>query len=317
MVFPDASPQSLHPPPEQVTGLVALALAEDIGPISDLASALLSTDIYATAQIVTRSSGVLAGTACATEAFLQVDPDTKLAWRANEGDQLAPRQTIAVVEGRLASLCTAERVALNFLSHLSGVATHTRYFVVKAAGKVAILDTRKTTPVLRPLEKAAVRAGGGRSHRASLSDWVMLKDNHLTALEIEALVQAAKRQWPDQRVQVECDSVEQARQALASGTDALLLDNMTPAQVGQVVELAGRGGYSQAVREPVLEQLPPAPVYLEVSGGITLENLVEYLDLGIDAISSGSLVGGARALDIGLDIAMSSHSSSPGPPSAS
>ena len=333
MVFPEASPQSPQPPAELVAETVALALAEDIGPVGDLTSALLSVDVLAKARIEMRSSGVLAGTACATEAFWQVDPDTKLAWNARDGDQLAAGQVIAVVAGRLASLCTAERVALNFLGHLSGVATHTRRFVDLAAGKVAILDTRKTTPGLRGLEKAAVRAGGGCSHRASLSEWVMLKDNHLTALEIEASVHAAKSRWPQRRVQVECDSVEQARQALASGADALLLDNMTPAQVRQVAELAdgsyGSGGSrvrqsgseqfpppgSEQFPPPPSEQFPSEPVYLEVSGGITLENLAQYLDLGIDAISSGSLVGGAQALDIGLDIDLSSHSSSPDPSS--
>lgn len=295
------SPLLLYPPKVEVSKAVGLALAEDIGPLGDLTAALLPPSVQTTARIVARSSGILAGTACAQETFLQIDSDLSLSWLVEEGEQLSAGQTIAIVSGGLASMCTAERVALNFLSHLSGIATHTRRFVDKAAGRVAIFDTRKTTPGLRSLEKAAVRAGGGCSHRSGLSDWVMLKDNHLSVLQIPAAVQLARQHWPARKVQVECDSVEQATQALDSGADALLLDNMSPEAVAQVVDYATR---PQAVASSQSASTPPfAPPYLEASGGITLDNISDYLDLGLDAISSGSLVGGAHALDIGLDIA--------------
>lgn len=281
------SPATLQPPAADVHRAVAQALAEDIGPLGDLTSALLPQASSTTAQIASRSDGVLAGTACAAETFRQVDSDITVKWQVSDGDRLAAGQTIADVSGRLSSVCTAERVALNFLSHLSGVATHTRRFVGEAEGKVAIFDTRKTTPGLRSLEKAAVRAGGGFSHRFSLSEWVMLKDNHLSEVEISDAVNLARQRWPARRVQVECDSVEQAIQAIDSGADALLLDHMKPEDVRQVTEHMQQGGLA---------------CYLEASGGITLKNITLYLDLKLDAISSGSLIGGAQALDIGLDI---------------
>jgi len=284
---PPATRLPWPPPKADVRHAVTQALAEDIGLLGDLTSALLPQASLTEAQIVSRSSGVLAGAACATQTFGQVDSEVALNWRVSDGDRLFAGQTLAEVSGRLASVCTAERVALNFLSHLSGIATHTRSFVDAAAGKVAIFDTRKTTPGLRSLEKAAVRAGGGSSHRFGLSDWIMLKDNHLSAIEIPAAVNLARQRWPARRVQVECDSVDQAQQAIDSGADALLLDNMNPASVKQVVELRQQRGLA---------------CYLEASGGITLENLSQYLNLGLDAISSGSLIGGAQALDIGLDL---------------
>ncbi len=283
--------ESLEPPAVRLA--VEQALAEDIGPLGDLTAKLLP-ETYAEAQIASRSSGVLAGTACAQETFALVDPNIELTWHATDGDTLEAGQVIAQVSGSLASICTAERVALNFLGHLSGIATHSRAFV-EAAGGVAVFDTRKTTPGLRSLEKAAVRAGGGHSHRASLSEFVMLKDNHLSVLDIDKAVGLARSQWPSKRVQVECDTIEQAQQALKSGADALLLDNMAPEQVAEVVEIATdlAAGENRC--------------YIEASGGITLENIATYGTVGVDAVSSGALIGGARSLDIGLDVVQSSN----------
>ena len=226
-----------------------------------------------------------------------MDASTEVTWRSADGDTLVPGQVIAEVSGSLASICTAERVALNFLGHLSGIATHTRAFV-EAAGGVAVYDTRKTTPGLRSLEKAAVRAGGGNSHRASLSEFVMLKDNHLSVLGIAEAVELARSRWPGKRVQVECDTADQAREALKSGADALLLDNMAPDQVAEVVEMAK--AESRASRDSAYEAA--SRCYVEASGGITLENIAAYGKLGIDAVSSGALIGGAQSLDIGLDV---------------
>ena len=218
-----------------------------------------------------------------------VDEDIALTWHSADGDSLKAGQVIAEVSGSLASICTAERVALNFLGHLSGIATHTRAFV-EMAGGVAVFDTRKTTPGLRNLEKAAVRAGGGNSHRVSLSEFVMFKDNHLSVLAIAEAVEQARSRWPGKRVQVECDTIDQASEAIEAGADALLLDNMTPEQVAEVMKIVD--AQSSASED----------IYVEVSGGITLENIASYSRLGIDAISSGALIGGAQSLDIGLDV---------------
>lgn len=288
------------PPPADVRQAVERALAEDVGPLEDITSALLPPGVQAAAQIASRSSGVLAGTACAQEAFALTDASTEVTWHSTDGDALEPGQVIAEVSGSLASICVAERVALNFVGHLSGIATRTRDFV-EAAGGVAVFDTRKTTPGLRNLEKAAVRAGGGKSHRASLSEFVMLKDNHLSVLSIVEAVGLARSRWPGKKVQVECDTVDQACEALKSGADALLLDNMMPEQVAEIVELAAVRG--EATKESsATATASKNRCYLEVSGGITSENIAAYGALGIDAVSSGSLIGGAQSLDIGLDV---------------
>ena len=281
--------QSVQPPAADVREAVERALAEDIGPEGDLTAALLPPEARTSAQLASRCSGVLAGTACAQEAFALTDASTEVTWHSADGDILEPEQVIAEVSGSLASICTAERVALNFLGHLSGIATHTRAFV-EAAGGVAVFDTRKTTPGLRSLEKAAVRAGDGKSHRGSLSEFVMLKDNHLSVLGIAEAVGLARGRWPGRRVQVECDTIDQAREALKSGADALLLDNMAPEQVAEVVEMAAA------------ESEANGGIYVEASGGITLENIGDYGVLGIDAVSSSALIGGAQSLDIGLDV---------------
>ena len=174
--------------------------------------------------------------------------------------------SMGTVEGRLASILTVERTALNFLCHLSGVATHTRRFVDAVAaygGGARVWDTRKTTPGLRALEKAAVRAGGGANHRGNLSDWVMLKDNHLAHMGIDDAVRQARHRWPGRLVHVECDREEQVEAALAAGADAVLLDNMKPDQVRSCVAL---------VHDIVARTRGRRPL-LEVSGGITLDNV--------------------------------------------
>jgi len=195
------------------------------------------------------------------------------------------------VEGPLASILSGERTALNFLRHLSGIATLTRRFVRATKGKATVLDTRKTTPGLRTLEKAAVRAGGGANHRGNLSDWVLLKDNHLTVLGIDDAVRLARLRWPARTVHVECETLDQVAQALEAGADALLLDNMTPDEVRAAVRLA--------------TDHTPRPL-LEVSGGITRETVRAYAQTGADCISIGAITNSAPVLDIGLDIEVSS-----------
>jgi nicotinate-nucleotide pyrophosphorylase (carboxylating) len=201
------------------------------------------------------------------------------------------------VSGPLASVLTAERTVINLLGHLSGVATATAAFVdvLAAVGEqqLKVWDTRKTTPGLRALEKAAVRAGGAQTHRGNLSEWVLLKDNHLTVLGIDAAVRQARAQWPGRLVHVECDTFDQVVAVLDAGADALLLDNMTPDRVRECVAEIDR-------RTPAGARRP----LVEISGGITLDTLASYAGCGADRVSMGSITNSAPVLDIGLDIAV-------------
>lgn len=282
-------PSPLEPPRVAVVDAVTRALTEDLTPLGDLTSALLPQDLVATASIVARGPGVIAGRACAAETFRQLDPAVVLEWSVADGDAVEPGTVLATATGTLASILTAERTALNFLGHLSGIATLTRAFVDEAAegGTVRIWDTRKTTPGLRALEKAAVRAGGGTNHRGNLSDWILLKDNHIALFGIADAVARARAMWPARTVHVECDRLDQVQESLAAGADALLLDNMTSGQVRECVAAAGA-----SERHPLLE----------VSGGVTLATVASYAATGVDCISIGGLTNSAPVLDIGLDI---------------
>ncbi|MBM3674250.1 MAG: carboxylating nicotinate-nucleotide diphosphorylase [Actinobacteria bacterium] len=272
------------PPVGVVRDVVARALAEDFGLLGDLTSiAVIAEDAQARGRIVARSEGVLAGTAAAAEVFRQVDPELGFDWEIGDGVELAPGQVVGTVAGPLRSVLGAERSALNLLAHCSGVATLTRRFVRAAHGKSRIRDTRKTLAGLRALEKAAVRAGGGFNHRESLSDAVLIKDNHLVGLEVVTAVQRARARWPGRVVEVECDTLEQVREAVAAGADLVLLDNMTPTQVAEAIAISGG--------------LP-----FEVSGGVTIETVGAYAETGVDYISVGAITHSAPALDLALDL---------------
>jgi nicotinate-nucleotide pyrophosphorylase (carboxylating) len=276
----------IDPPLTAVREVVARALTEDLGVFGDVTGTLVPPDATVSAVLAAREAGVLAGRLAAAETFGAVDPAIVVRWAATDGDRVEPGQVLAEIEGPLASVLTAERTALNLLGHLSGVATVTRRFV-EAAGPGAaarIRDTRKTTPGLRALEKAAVRAGGGTNHRASLSEGILLKDNHLAGISIEAAIGLAKRRWPTLTVEVECDTLEQVKVAVEAGADLVLVDNMGPA------------GVSEAVR------LVDGRVPVEVSGGITLADVAPLAAAGADLISVGSLTHSAAVLDIGLDL---------------
>jgi nicotinate-nucleotide pyrophosphorylase (carboxylating) len=274
----------IEPPLAAVRQVVARALAEDVGVFGDLTAGLVPEDAEAAAALVARQRGVLAGRLCAIETFAAVDPSIVLQWNLSDGVELAPGQVIAVVRGPLATMLTAERTALNLLGRLSGIATLTREYVHAAQGLARIRDTRKTTPGLRALEKAAVRAGGGANHRGSLSEGILVKDNHLAGMTITEAVQRAGRRWPGQPVEVECDTQVQVTEAVSAGADMVLLDNMTPEEVASCVSLvAGRCA-------------------VEVSGGVTLATVGEYAAAGVDFISVGALTHSAPALDIGLDL---------------
>ena len=280
-------PSYFHPPVPAVRDAVARALAEDLGPLGDLTASLVPDDATVHATISARASGVLAGTACAAEAARAVDERIMLSWRVDEGDRLAPGDVVADVHGPLASVLTAERTMLNFLCHLSGVATATRALVdavIEANPATQVWETRKTLPGLRALEKAAVRAGGGVNHRGSLSDFVLVKDNHLAGVSIADAVARAKARWPGRTVEVECDRVQQVSEAIDAGATLVLCDNMTPAEVAECVALAaGR-------------------VLVEVSGGITLDTIAAYAAAGADLVSTSVITQSAPALDIGLDL---------------
>ena len=273
-----------HPPITEVRAAVERALAEDLTPLGDLTSSLLPPDLEAAADIVPRKAGVLAGRLCAAETFAAVDPRIAVEWHTDDGDELVAGKPAATVTGPLPSILTAERTALNFLGHLSGIATLTRRFA-EAATPAKVWDTRKTTPGLRALEKAAVRAGGGVNHRGNLTDWVLLKDNHIALFGITEAVRRARERWPARTVEVECDTIDQLREAIEAGVDLAMLDNMTPEQVRECVALAD--GHD---------------VLLEVSGGITLENVRRYGETGVDLVSSGAITNSAPVLDIGLDV---------------
>lgn len=280
------------PPVTAVREVVGRALAEDLTPLGDISSALLPPGATAEAELRTRAAGVVAGTTCVDETFRQVDPDLVVAWSVADGDAVAAGDVLAAVRGPLASMLTAERTALNLLSHLSGVASLTRRFVDAAGPGLRVWDTRKTTPGLRSLEKAAVRAGGGASHRGNLSEWVMLKDNHLELVGVAEAVARARELFPARTVHVECDTHDKVREALAADADALLLDNMTPDEARRCVETVTEHAASVGRRPPVVE----------VSGGITLENVRSYAEVGADLVSSGALTNSAPVLDIGLDV---------------
>jgi len=276
------------PPVHVVRALVSAALAEDIGPLGDLAAALVPSDTTATVDVVARAEGVIAGTACATEVFAQLDGDVRVQWLLDDGDAVGAGTKVGEVSGPLASVLTGERSALNFLCHLSGVASLTRRFVEAAGPTARIWDTRKTLPGLRAVEKAAVRAGGGVNHRGSLSDFVLVKDNHLAGLGITAAVARARALWPGRAVEVECDRPSQVQEAIAAGATMVLLDNMTPEMVRACVSMA--------------RTTAPAGFLAEVSGGVTLDNVRAYADAGADLISTSVVTQSAPALDLAFDL---------------
>lgn len=287
------SSEWLHPPTAAVRDAVRRALAEDLTPLGDLTATLLPP-VEAEARFVAREPGRLAGTRCVTESFAQVDPGVEVAWSADEGDAVAAGQALAVVRGRLDSIVTAERTALNFLCLLSGIATLTAAYVAAAAegGDARVWDTRKTIPGLRSLSKAAVRAGGGRNHRGNLSDWMLIKDNHLGGLGVAEAVRVARDRWPGRTVHVECDRLAQCIEALDAGADAILLDNMDTDQVRACVAAAEVRQGGQVRR-----------TLLECSGEITLATIAAYSATGVDQISVGAITKSAGVLDIGLDLA--------------
>ena len=276
---------SLHPPISAVREAVTRALAEDLTPMGDLTASLIDPGARVNAAIVARQDGVLAGTMCVEETCRQIDVDINVSWETDEGMLVEPGETVGHLHGFLRSVLTAERTCLNFLGHLSGVATLTSQFVGAVAGyNVRILDTRKTTPGLRALEKAAVRAGGGFNHRGSLSEMVLVKDNHRAGLSIADAVKRAREAWPARTVEVECDTLDQVSEAVAAGAGMIMLDNFKPENIADAMALVdGRA-------------------LVEVSGRMNLETIREYALGRPDVISVGALTHSAPVFDFGLDL---------------
>ncbi len=262
------------------------ALAEDIGSGDVTTDAVVDTQGSAKAPIVFRELGIVAGLDVAREVFSQLDADAVVEARAADGAWVGAGETAAVVRARTPAMLTGERVALNFLQRLSGVATLTRAFVDAVQGTgVRILDTRKTTPTLRAFEKYAVRMGGGANHRDGLYDAILIKDNHIAAAAdvAEAVARARSGAPAGMAIQVEVESSDEAAAAVSAGAHALLFDNMPVPEVERAVRLVA------------------GDVRLEVTGGVTLSNVREYAKTGVHDISVGALTHSARAIDIGLD----------------
>ena len=290
------SRQLLHAPSveplnaEEIKCAVQLALAEDIGSGDVTTLATVPEESRARALMRARESLVVAGLALAEAAFRELSKDVEISREAEDGQNLNAGETLLRVSGPARALLSAERVALNFVQRLSGVATLTSQFVAATKGTSArILDTRKTTPGWRRLEKYAVACGGGRNHRFGLHDMVLIKDNHLAALvgaepnAIAAAVERSRKRWPGLKVEVEADTLEQVDQAVAAGADIVLLDNMTIEQLKSAVERCR--GRAQT----------------EASGGVSLATVRVIAGTGVDFVSVGALTHSTRAVDIGLD----------------
>lgn len=275
---------------EPVSDPIAIALREDLGEGDITTRAFVRNDRRGLGRIVARERVVVAGAETAAEVFRRVDPNVEVEILQPDGTALTGGETIMEVRGPASSILTAERVALNFLQRLSGIATLTRQFV-DAIGKsrAKILDTRKTTPGLRALEKAAVVAGGGANHRSTLSDMVLVKDNHLSAggglSEFVSALKQLRQERPGLKIEVEADRLDQVRAFLeVDGIDVILLDNMEPTEMREAVA-AGKG-----------------KVKFEASGGITVKNVRRISATGVDYISVGALTHSARAVDLSLEL---------------
>jgi len=277
----------LAPDAPIVEPIVRRALEEDLGRAGDITSALtVPADARAKARLVARKSGTIAGSIAAECAFRSIDTMTTFKPELSDGATVQAGAVLANIEGKARALLTAERVALNFVGHLSGIATATRALVDAVKGtKARIVDTRKTTPGLRALEKYAVRCGGGFNHRFGLDDAVLIKDNHLVAAGgiARAIERVRAGLGHMAKIELEVDSLDQLEEALALGVDTILLDNMSPETLRKAVAL-NRG---RAV--------------LEASGGVTLATVRAIAETGVDYISSGAITHSASNLDVALD----------------
>jgi nicotinate-nucleotide pyrophosphorylase (carboxylating) len=276
---------------EIIQAIVRAALAEDVGAGDITTEAAIPPEVRAEAAIVAKEPCIVAGLALVAAVFHELNSKVQVKLLVNEGDVVAKGARVCALAGSAHAILTGERTALNFLQRLSGIATLTREFVEAVAGtKAKILDTRKTTPTLRLLEKYAVAAGGGTNHRMGLFDAIMIKDNHrviLARLGPKALrnaVATARKKHPDAPIIIEADTLEQVEEAIAAGADHILLDNMMPDELREAVKLvAGRAK-------------------TEASGGVRLASVRAFAETGVDYISVGALTHSARAVDFSLEL---------------
>ncbi len=266
---------------------VAAALAEDLGG-GDKTAALVPKSTTASATIICREPMTLAGQPWVDEVYKQLDPSVEIEWLANDGDHLQADAEICTLRGPARALLSGERTALNFLQTLSATATTTARYVDAVTGhKAKILDTRKTLPGLRRAQKYAVRCGGGHNHRLGLFDAILIKENHITSAGgIEAAIRAAKEKHSDLPIEIEVESVSELREALGAGADRLLLDNFDIEDLQRAVDINHREGN------------PPAD--LEASGGLTLEDIVDIAETGVDYISVGALTKDIESIDLSM-----------------
>ena len=275
---------------EQFNSIIDLALAEDVGEGDVTSQALIPPELQGKASLLVKARGILAGIDVARGVFLRVDPSLKIEVLIQDGTEIKPGDLIATISGRVISILKAERTALNFLQRLCGIASQTAQYVARTRGSTAkIVDTRKTTPGLRLLEKYAVRMGGGQNHRFHLADAILIKDNHLAALRalgmsLKDIVAKARQNSPKGlTLEVEVTTAEEAMEAAEAGADMIMLDNMSPDEMRRVVNLL------------------PGGIKTEASGGITLENIDAVATTGVDIISIGALTHSPKALDISLE----------------
>ncbi|NOQ43680.1 MAG: carboxylating nicotinate-nucleotide diphosphorylase [Dehalococcoidia bacterium] len=274
---------------KQVEQIVNIALSEDFAHCDVTTEAVIPLHIEGRASILVKSDGVLAGIEVAQAVSKVVDSALTVDLLIQDGARVRNGDIVATVTGKVASILQAERTALNFLCHLSGIATETARYVEAVSGlKAKITDTRKTTPGMRMLEKYAVRMGGGRSHRLHLGDWVLIKDNHWVALRslgmgVKEAIELV-RQSSSLKVEIEVSNIGEAVEALDAGADIVMLDNMAVGEMKKVVELA-RGR-----------------TLIEASGGITLDNVHKVAEAGVDLISIGAITHSAKALDLSLEL---------------
>ncbi len=278
-------------PEEEADNIIDLALAEDVIHGDVTSEALIPTELQGKASILVKAEGILVGGEVAKRVFLRVDPSLQVEVLITDGARVQPGDIVATLFGSVVSILKAERVVLNFLQRLSGIASQTAQYIAKTRGFiVTITDTRKTTPGLRLLEKYAVRMGGGQNHRFHLGDGILIKDNHLVALRaldmsLKDIVARAKQNAPQGlKVEVEVSTTQEALDAVEAGVDIIMLDNMSPDEMRRIVGLVS------------------GQVKIEASGGITLENIHAAAMAGVDTISIGALTHSPKALDISLEL---------------
>ena len=273
--------------PPDLSSTVANALREDIGD-GDLTAQLIAASATMDARVITRESMTMAGQPWVDEVCRQIDPGIRIEWQYDDGDVVAAAETICTMHGPAASILTAERTALNFLQMLSATANITAEYVRAVAGTgCRILDTRKTIPGLRLAQKYAVRCGGGVNHRVGLFDAILIKENHImSAGGIGPAIAAARERHPDMPVEVEVESIDELRQALAAKPERVMLDNFSPEILEQAVAI------NRADGDP--------PAELEASGGLTIEEIAIVAATGVDYISVGALTKNIRAIDLSM-----------------